>query len=147
MARPFGTKNIETPERMLELFEAYATETKANPILVQDFVGKDGDEVNRKKERPLTIEGFELYCFKEGVISDLSHYFANLDGRYSDYVAVCSHIRKRVRNDQIMGGMAGIYNPSITQRLNGLVEKTDNQNSGDMTITVKYAKKSNDNAE
>jgi hypothetical protein len=33
-----------------------------------------------------------------------------------------------IRNDQIDGGMVGQYNPSITQRLNGLVEKTDNKN-------------------
>ena len=29
-----------------------------------------------------------------------------------------------MRQDQIEGGMAGMYNPSITQRLNSLVEKT-----------------------
>jgi len=133
MARPFGTKNIESPERMLELFEAYVIETKGNPFLVQDFVGKDGDEVNRKKEKCLTIEGFELYCFREGFIGDLSHYFANTNNSYVDYLTICSHIRKRVRNDQIMGGMAGVYNPSITQRLNGLVEKQQT----DITASIK----------
>lgn len=145
MARPFGTKNIETPEKMLELFESYVTETKEGPILLQDFVGKDGEEVYRKKEKPLTIEGFELYCFRNGFIGDLSHYFANTNNSYADYLTICSHIRKRVRNDQITGGMAGIYNPSITQRLNNLVEKTNNENTGDVTITVKYDEKPNDN--
>lgn len=119
------TKYIETPEKMWELFTAYKAKTKANPILVQDFVGKDGDEVNRKKERPLTLEGFELYCMDEGVITDLSHYFMNLDNRYSEYVAICSRVRKAIREDQIGGGMAGIYNPSITQRLNGLTDKSE----------------------
>jgi hypothetical protein len=118
-------KYIETPEKMWELFLKYAEETKSKPILVQDFVGKDGDEVYRKKEKPLTIDGFELYCFKEGIISDLSNYFANSDNRYADYSTICSRIRKAVRTDQIEGGMAGIYNPSITQRLNGLTEKAD----------------------
>jgi hypothetical protein len=33
-----------------------------------------------------------------------------------------------IRNDQIDGGMVGQYNSSITQRLNGLVEKTENKN-------------------
>jgi hypothetical protein len=123
MSRPKGTKNIETPDRMWELFEAYRIHTKDRPILVHDFVGKDGDSVERRKERPLTMEGFELYCMDEGVITDLSHYFANLDQRYTDYVAICSRIKKAVREDQISGGMAGIYNPSITQRLNGLVDQ------------------------
>lgn len=119
------TKYIETPEKMWEYFEAYRIKVKSNPILVQDFVGKDGDEVNRKKERPLTLEGFELYCYDNDIISDLSHYFANLDNRYSDYVAICSRIRKTIKDDQIQGGMAGIYNPSITQRLNGLTDKSE----------------------
>ncbi len=147
MARPFGTKKIETPERLWDLFQLYKKEVKSNPILVQDFVGKDGYEVNRKKEIPLTIEGFEIYCWENDFINDLSDYFANKDKRYEDYTTICSRIRKEVRNDQIKGGMAGIYNPSITQRLNGLVEKSDNNSTGEISITVKYAKRDNDNAE
>jgi len=38
---------------------------------------------------------------------------------------VCSRIKKSIRKDQIEGGMVGQYNPSITQRLNGLVEKQE----------------------
>jgi hypothetical protein len=125
MARPHGTKNIETPEKMWEYFEAYREHTKSRPILVQDFVGKDGDEVNRKKERPLTIDGFECWCYDNGIINDLSQYFANTEQRYSDYVTICSRIRKAVRTDQIEGGMSGIYNPSITQRLNSLTDKSE----------------------
>jgi hypothetical protein len=110
---------------MWELFEQYRAYTKSRPILVQDFVGKDGDEVNRKKERPLTIDGFECWCYDNDIISDLSNYFANSDNKYSDYSTICSRIRKAVRTDQIEGGMSGIYNPSITQRLNGLTDKSE----------------------
>jgi hypothetical protein len=118
-------KYIETPEKMWELFEQYKAYTKSRPILVQDFVGKDGDEVNRKKERPLTIDGFECWCYDNEIISDLSNYFANSNNKYSDYSTICSRIRKAVRTDQIEGGMSGIYNPSITQRLNGLTDKSE----------------------
>jgi hypothetical protein len=118
-------KYIETPEKMWELFEQYKAQTKSNPILVQDFVGKDGDEVYRRKERPLTVDGFECWCYDNDIISDLSNYFANSDNKYSDYSTICSRIRKAVRNDQIEGGMSGIYNPSITQRLNGLTDKSE----------------------
>jgi hypothetical protein len=119
-------KYIETPEKLLEYFEEYKKETKNNPIQVQDYVGKDAEMVYRTKERPLTIDGFEVWLFKKGIISDLSNYFANSDNRYSDYSTICSHIKKEVRSDQIEGGMAGIYNPSITQRLNNLVERQEN---------------------
>ena len=118
-------KYIETPEKMWEYFELYKKETKSNPILIQDFVGKDGQRVEREKEKPLTMEGFELYCYDNDIISDLSHYFCNLDNRYANYVVICSRIKKAIRNDQIQGGMIGIYNPSITQRLNNLVERQE----------------------
>jgi hypothetical protein len=118
-------KYIETPEKMWELFTAYEKEVKDNPILKNNFAGKDAYEVQLKLERPLTMEGFECYVFELGLNSDLSHYFSNYEGRYTDYLAVCSHIKRKIRKDQIEGGMAGIYNPSITQRLNGLVEKSE----------------------
>jgi hypothetical protein len=134
MARPHGTKNIETPEKLWEHFLAYKKETKSNPITVKDWVGKDAETVFREKERPLSVDGFECWCYDNGIISDLSNYFANSDNRYSDYSTICQRIRKAVRTDQIEGGMAGIYNPSITQRLNGLVEKQETEIKGSLNI-------------
>lgn len=123
--RPFGTKKVQSPEKLWEYFQAYQIKVKNDPFTVKDWVGKDAYEVQRPKEKPLTIEGFECYLFDEGIVGDLGNYFANTDNAYSDYLTICSHIRKIVRADQIAGGMAGIYNPSITQRLNGLVEKSE----------------------
>lgn len=124
---PTKQKYIETPEKMWELFEAYRETVKGKPILVQDYVGKDGTEVDRKKERPLTMEGFENYLFVNNIITDVSDYFENKDGRYALYVQICRAIKRTIRQDQIEGGMAGIYNPSITQRLNNLVDKTQTE--------------------
>ena len=121
MGRP---NKITSPEHLWELFQAYKKKTKENPFIVKDFVGKDAEMVYREKERPLTIEGFENYCADQEIIGDLSHYFANTKGRYKKLLTICSRIRREVRSDQIEGGMAGMYNPSITQRLNSLVEKT-----------------------
>lgn len=118
-------KYIETPDLLWEYFLAYKKEVKSKPIMVQDYVGKDAEMVYREKEKPLTIDGFECWCYDNGIISDLSNYFANSDNKYSDYSTICSRIRKAVRTDQIEGGMAGIYNPSITQRLNNLVERSE----------------------
>ena len=119
-------KYIETPEKMWEYFESYKKWVKSNPIQVQDYVGKYAEMVYRTKERPLTIDGFECWCYDNEIISDLSQYFANTEQRYTEYQTICSRIRKAVRTDQIEGGMAGIYNPSITQRLNNLTERTEN---------------------
>jgi hypothetical protein len=73
------------------------------------------------------MEGFESYLFDRGVISDLSQYFANREGRYELFVPILRTIRGKIRTHQVEGGMAGIYNPSLTARINGLVEKTENK--------------------
>jgi DNA polymerase II small subunit/DNA polymerase delta subunit B len=76
----------------------------------------------------LTLDGFEVWAFKE--YGDIHNYFDNSGDRYSEYKVVCTHIRKEIRQDQINGGMVGQYNPSITQRLNNLTEKSDITTNG-----------------
>ena len=118
-------KNIESPEKLKEYFLSYEKGVKGSPFLVKDWVGKDADEVHREKEKPLTMEGFECWLFDNDIIADLGHYMANTNNAYEDFCTICSHIKKRIRKDQIEGGMAGLYNPSITQRLNSLVDKSE----------------------
>jgi len=118
-------KYVESPEKMAEYFETYKNETKSNPIKKHVFVGKDGNADYELIERPLTVDGFELWCWRNNIISDLSNYFANSNNKYAEYSTICSRIRKEVRNDQIEKGLAGIYNTSITQRLNGLTDKSE----------------------
>lgn len=134
-------KTIETPEIMLDLFNQYKAWTKKHPIKVVDWVGGMGKRITRKKERPLTMEGFEIFCYENEIIGSIDQYFSNYENRYSDFVGICSRIRKIIREDQIAGGMAGIYNPSITQRLNNLVEKVQEDGTKDVTIKVKYERK------
>ena len=126
MARPKGTKAIKTPAEMMVLFTAYKNEVKSKPFKVPDWVGGMGKKVQRLKEKPLTMVGFENYCYYKGLT--VAHYFDNYEGRYEDFCTICSRIRGIIKQDQIEGGMAGIYNPSITQRLNGLTEKIEQTN-------------------
>jgi hypothetical protein len=129
-------KYIETPEKMWELFCEYAAKTKQNPRKKMVFVGKDGNKDYELLERPLTMEGFECFVMDNTEITypDLSRYFANQDDAYIDYLAVCSRIKREIKNDQIEGGMVGQYNASITQRLNGLAEKTENKTQHEVEI-------------
>jgi hypothetical protein len=118
-------KYIETPEILWQHFEEYKKETKSKPFLVKDWVGKDANQVHREKERPLTDKGFYNYCRRK--VGCVRQYFDNQDKLYDEYIAICRAIKEEIDQDQIEGGMAGIYNPSITQRLNGLVEKTQTE--------------------
>ncbi len=114
---------LYTQEELLETFEAYCKDTKSKPFIVKDWVGKDAYCVERQKERPLTMEGFRVYAFRnKGCVK---HYFDNTDNRYNDYSTICAHIKAVIRQDQIDGGMAGIYSVSITQRLNNLKESIE----------------------
>jgi hypothetical protein len=137
-------KNIETPDKMWEYFLAYKAEIKNNPIigveqkrgnsvLPKDISKIEKDTLNKilnpvvqlPIQRPLTMEGFENWLEDNEITSNLSNYLANSNNSYSEFSSVCSRIRRNIRQDQIEGGMAGIYNPSITQRLNALVDKSE----------------------
>lgn len=121
-------KYIETPEKMWDYFLQYKTHAKENPI-ERKVSGNKGFVISQERlQRPLTIEGFENWCFDNGIISDLGHYFANTDNKYEEYCTICTRIKKSIRQDQIEGGMVGIYNPSITQRLNNLAENVKQEN-------------------
>lgn len=114
-------KYIESPEKMWELFEAYRKKVKSKPRKKMVFVGRDGEKQYEELECPLTIEGFKNYCCEK--VGDVQAYLINRDGKYSSYSLICTRIKQEIRQDQIEGGMVGQYNPSITQRLNGLIDK------------------------
>jgi hypothetical protein len=120
-------KNIETPEKMWELFQNYRDWCKANPYKVHDFVGKDGNSVERLKERPLTQNGFDNWLAQNGLISyNIDHYRYNLNGGYDEYVNVMKLIDSITKDDQLCGAMCGVYQHHVTARLLGLIDKTDN---------------------
>lgn len=118
-------KLIKTPEDLMKLFNDYKKEVKSKPFIVTDWVGGMGKMVQRKKEKPLTMVGFRVYCALQNIT--INHYFANTDKSYEQYRTICNAITESIQQDQIEGGMAGVYNSSITQRLNNLVERTQTE--------------------
>lgn len=115
---------FKAPEELWDAFLKYKKWVEENPLLVHDFVGKDGDEVYRKRQRPLIMEGFEVWLMDNGYVTypDLTKYF---DGTHKDFVPVSTRIRNCIRQEQVSGGLAGLYNASLTARVNGLVDKTE----------------------
>lgn len=142
MAHP--TRIFKTPEELYTAFEAYKEDLKeqANEWLKIQYVGKDGDRVTDALKLPMTLEGFENYYYRT-YKKFIGQYFDNKDKLYEEFVAICSQVKKEIRENQITGGLLGIYNPSITQRLNGLAEKTETKS--DITVDViDYSKLSDD---
>lgn len=129
-------KYIESPDKMWSLFEDYKKEIEENPFKVKDWVGKDAHEVKRESIKVLTMEGFECYAMNNSKITypDLTEYFEGKNESYEKYFPICARIKREIRRDQIEKGMAGLAHPSITQRLNGLTEKTENTLKGGLNI-------------
>lgn len=121
-------KYIETPEVMAQLFEDYKKDLKeqSNEWTEWQYVGKDGNRVEDRLKVPMTMEGFRRFGHLNGVT--VKDYFDNKGEAYNDYSTICSRIRDEIRENQIIGGLLGKYNPSITQRLNGLKESIEQTN-------------------
>lgn len=134
------TRIFKSPDELEHAWKLYKDdlEEKAREWVKIQYVGRDGERVTDPFKLPYTMEGFEVFCYERyGIIES---YFRNKDGYYDDFVAICSHIKKEIRANQITGGLLGMYNPSITQRLNNLVEKTEDvtpQQPKKLKITIK----------
>ena len=127
MAKRGRPKKIQDPKELEDIFEAYKTYTKTNPRFKYHLNQRTGDMVGEPLEVPLTIEGFEIYCYNKFDFT-VKHYLENTDKRYEDFSTISTRIRKEIRDDQIKGGMVGQYNPSITARLNALKEQIEQTN-------------------
>lgn len=125
---------FKTPEDLEKAFVEYKNKLKeeANEWKKIFYVGKDGERKEEPQKVPYTMEGFERYCYEN--YGCVNQYFDNKDGYYDDFVTICSRIRKEIRENQITGGLLGFYNPSITQRLNNLSERTKTEHSGGINI-------------
>jgi hypothetical protein len=119
------TRIFSAPEQLEQVFEDYKDDLRRQSYEWKkvQYVGKDGDRVEEPMKVPMTMEGFKRYCRKNH--GDVTEYFLNRNNYYDDFTNICSHIKEEIRENQILGGLLGFFNPSITQRLNGLVEKQE----------------------
>jgi hypothetical protein len=123
--KPHPTRIFNTSDELLTAWDSFRQDLKeqAKEWLKVQYVGKDGDRVADAQKVPMTYEGFKRFCRPK--YGDIHHYFENTDDRYGDFRDICSHIKEEIRENQIIGGLLGFYNPSITQRLNGLADKSE----------------------
>lgn len=118
------TRIFKTPEELEKAWINYKAKLKldAKEWPKVQYVGKDGDRKEDYPVLPYTLEGFKRYCRENH--GDVSEYFLNRQNYYDDFTNICSYVKEEIREQQIIGGMLSHFNPSITQRLNNLVEKT-----------------------
>lgn len=119
------TRIFKSPEELEKAWNEFKEDLKdqSNEWLKISYVGKDGDRVAEPQKVPMTLEGFKRFCRNH--YGDVHQYFSNKDQLYDEFVPICCAIREEIRESQIIGGLLGFYNPSITQRLNNLTEKSE----------------------
>lgn len=125
------TRIFKSPQELEDAWNEFKEDLKeqAKEWIKIQYVGKDGEQKRDPMKVPMTMEGFERFCYKK--YGCVEQYFKNQGNYFSEFIPICSHIRKEIRENQIIGGLLGVYNPSITQRLNGLTEKTDITTDGE----------------
>ena len=125
---PHPSRIFKTPDELLKAWRKYKLTLvdQAGEWLNVQYVGKEGERVTDGLKVPMTFEGFKRYCY-ENEIGKVEQYFVNQDDLYDDFMSVCSRIKEEIRENQIIGGMLGVYNASITQRLNGLADKQQHE--------------------
>lgn len=129
-------KYIETPEKLNEHFEAYKQWAKDNPWLIEDYVGRDGDKIDRKKQIPLTWFGFEIWLRENSIICDLGDYQRNKDNRYNEYATIIHAIKAQIYNHKYIGATVGAFQQNIIARDLGLVEKQQQEIKQELTVTL-----------
>jgi len=128
------TRIFKTPDELEHAWKLYKEDLliQAADWLKIQYVGKEGQRMTDAMKLPYTMDGFEVFCYNN--YGNVGQYFDNKDGYYSDFVTICSHIKKEIRSNQITGGLLGVYNPSITQRLNSLQDTTKTELTGDISV-------------
>ena len=117
-------KKIQSPEKLLEYFTQFVKDERENPILVDDWVGKDAEHVVRKKYVALTMEGFNCWLFENGIIHGINDYITNRDGVYDEFSDIIAHIRAFIYQNNFKGASVNELNPNLVARQLGIKEAT-----------------------
>lgn len=120
---------FKTPDELRQACDGYFAWCEANPVrgarnvwkkkrkgLKGDEGSDDGTQDNLLP-RPFTFEGL---CLHIG-IADWTD-FVSKNKEREGFAEVIAYVRNRIRDNQISGGMIGIYSSSLTARLNGIAE-------------------------
>lgn len=120
-------KYIETPEKLLELWDQYKEQVGFDTI---EQATPKGEIVTLSISRPLLKSGFEAFVFRLKGFG-IGQYLDNQDNLYGEYIDVITCIRREWETNQISGTLTGKYKaPNLTARLNNITERNDMTSNG-----------------
>ena len=123
MARPFGTKDIETPEALWLLFEDYKKTLETIKLTVPHV--KLGT-VDIDVKEPMTMDGFYSYGYDNQYT--IHNYIDNPDNRYEDYKEIVTRIKNQIYKHNFSRAAVGLYKEALIAKQLGLKEKIETTN-------------------
>lgn len=129
---------LKSPDEMWNLFTNYVDHARLHPVIKRELNQRTGEVIEIPIDRPLTIEGFFTFAWDR--LGDVSRYFYNTDGEFPEFVTISARIKQGIREQQISGGMGGVYNANLTARLNGLTDKVQNEITTPGKLEIKFEK-------
>lgn len=139
MKNPVGRPRLlKSPEEMWNLFTDYVDHAGLHPVIKRELNQRTGEVIEIPIDRPLTIEGFFTFAWDR--LGDINGYFYNVNNEYADFLTITSRIKQSIREQQISGGMGGVYNANLTARLNGLTDKVQNEITTPGKLEIKFEK-------
>lgn len=134
--------NIESPERLLELWKEYKQFVDDNPDIQQQVTAKGVFKFSVRE--PYQRKGFESFVFdKYGF--HVHQYIDNYNNAYENYLGVVTHMRNEWEADQIGGSLTGRYkSPNLVARLNGYADKSEMKHDGSISVEYDLSKVKSD---
>jgi hypothetical protein len=117
----------DNPKQLGEKAKEYFEWVQNNPFIEIDYKGKDAIKVEMPKMRPFSMGG--LCTFLGIVINTFKNY-----KKKDDFLLITTHIEQIIDTQQFEGAAAGLLNPNIIARKLGLIDKTDANISGEVSI-------------
>ena len=117
--------NIYTPEQLQKKIDEYFEWVDKNPFYKYDVVktGVDaGKELKIKVPRPYSIQGIIYFL---NINTQTWYNWNSEDQKDAKILEICTCASNKIKQHQLDGASAGIFQPMIIARLNGLSEKTD----------------------
>jgi hypothetical protein len=120
--------NSYTPESLCEKFNEYFEYMKTQTWQKTDAI-KSGEMAGETIYIPInTPLSRKSFCIFANISEDTLRNYASNKESYTQYFDLTTRALEIIDNNQIEGAIVGVYNPNIVARLNGLSEKTENDN-------------------
>ena len=126
-------KNLKSPIILMDAAKEYFEWCDENPFKKQDFIKGGvmaGTVVTLDVMRPYTWQGLEMWLYDKNLLAKLDDYRANKNGNYSEFSDTLMHITNIIREQQLTGGLADVFNSNLISRVLGLTEKSES------TVTI-----------